>query len=336
MNKGVYRDLYCIAGSGERLISLLNHRALKQVHIIDNNSEALFLTELKLTALKHLSVKNYLEFIGFIEGTSDRIKAFEKLRSLLSAQCRTFWQYHLDLIRGGVLYCGQFERFLARIRPVLRIYLGDNFYKHNDSALEHIGPFPEKKWNLLRWIFSKRWAYRLAGNNDLAFISDTADQQIIPNGLHQTIKDNSAGKNCMFHLIFNGNLHSMNEMYLPVSFQRKELEQIKKALVTESFQVTFHEQDLLSFAKQNKVNDKHGAFFSISDILSFENKPYLKAFLGSLQSKNRCTVIFRSFLSHRMNAADLTELEKYCQSITDHSDSERTNMYQVIESVMSL
>jgi len=336
MNNGVYKELFCVAGSGERLIALLNHNNLQYVRIIDNNQDALFLTELKLAALKVFSVTNYLEFIGFKDGHSNRILEFEKLAFLLSPGCYKYWQNHLSLIKVGVLHCGQFEKFLKRIRPGLKIFLGNKFYKCFNTGNYEDQSFPQTRWNFMKWIFSKRWSYRLAGNTDSAFVSKTANQLIIPNGLNQTLKENAVDKNCMFHLIFKGNLLSMKEKNLPVSFQRKELEGIKMALEKKSFQMTFHNQDLLDFIKQFDFSNCNESFFSISDILSFENKFYLSQFIGAVKtrSKNKSTVISRSFLNHRMNTDDLTQLKNNGISIKDHSHLEQTRMYQVIENSM--
>ena len=57
--------IFCISGSGERLISLLDTPGLKKVVAIDFNPEAQFLLNLKLTAIQNLSVNSYLDFIGF-------------------------------------------------------------------------------------------------------------------------------------------------------------------------------------------------------------------------------------------------------------------------------
>ena len=95
LNSESYKDLFCIAGSGERLIALLDNPHLKRVHIIDNNKEALHLTELKLAALQTFSVDIYLDFIGVTDGKSNRIELFKKIKKELRVDCASFWQDNL-------------------------------------------------------------------------------------------------------------------------------------------------------------------------------------------------------------------------------------------------
>src|SRR5690349_17889002 len=71
-----------VAGSGERVIALLDQDMCKEVHAVDINQEALFLLELKLTALKALPVEDYLGFCGHaIVGNGRRATWFDHFKT---------------------------------------------------------------------------------------------------------------------------------------------------------------------------------------------------------------------------------------------------------------
>ena len=84
---GNYKTGACISGSGERLIALLDYPA-RDFYAIDINPDALKLLELKLKALEHLGVKEYLEFTGnTFSSSGDRIKMFNDISGSLSSEC---------------------------------------------------------------------------------------------------------------------------------------------------------------------------------------------------------------------------------------------------------
>lgn len=115
------KSLYAIAGSGERVIALMDCPTLKTVHLIDNNWDALYLCELKIAALGHLSVEDYLSFVGFAPASGQRWALFEVLKLMLSEGCRHFWATRQKNIEMGVCNCGHFEQFLQRANPIIRL-----------------------------------------------------------------------------------------------------------------------------------------------------------------------------------------------------------------------
>ncbi|MBT8191134.1 MAG: BtaA family protein, partial [Bacteroidia bacterium] len=102
MDRSRYDSLFAIAGSGERVISLMAHPHLENIHSIDLNKEALYLLELKLAALSALEVPEYLEFTGYTDGKNCRASLFREFRNQLTEECKYYWDNHIDYIDRGV------------------------------------------------------------------------------------------------------------------------------------------------------------------------------------------------------------------------------------------
>jgi len=333
LNSGLYEDLFCVSGSGERLIALLDHPSLKRINVIDNNREALYLTQLKLAALQTCTVETYLDFIGLSESKSDRIELFEKFKPRLTEDCVLYWQKNLKYIRKGILYIGHFEKFLSNFRPLLKIYLGPHFYQCFNIPFNKCKSFPHKRWALIRWFFSQRWVYLLAGNKDIAFVSKDGQQKLIPEALHQTLLDDTVSQNCLFHLIFNGHLNLMPEKHMPPSFQYEVLTQIKEFLQERRIEIKYYNQDVLTFGKTFDFTQCGNSFFSISDILSFDNLEYIKEFFKAIKDRSRSSsiLVLRAFIRNRMSENQIRELKKEFGAVKDLSHLENTKMYQVFE-----
>jgi S-adenosylmethionine:diacylglycerol 3-amino-3-carboxypropyl transferase len=122
MNQTSFQNLVCISGSGERVLALMGHSSLEQLFVVDSNLEALHLIELKLRALEKLSIKNYLEFIG-ISPSQNRVRTFKLIKTELTSPSRFFWEKKSYLIEKGVIHIGHFEQFLAKFRPLFKIFL---------------------------------------------------------------------------------------------------------------------------------------------------------------------------------------------------------------------
>ena len=331
LNTASYEDLFCIAGSGERLISLLDHPSLKRIHIVDNNLEALYLTQLKLAALQTFPVATYLNFIGLSEGEFDRIMLFEKIKNSLSDDCVQFWQKNIKYIRKGILHAGHFEKFLTNVRPLLKIYLGKYFYQCFSMPFHSCKAFPQKRWALLRWFFSKRWVHLLAGNKDIAFVSKDGQQYLIPEALNLTLLEDVVNKNPLFHLVFNGHLNMMPKEYLPPSFNYEVLNKTKNLLQEGNLEIHYYNQDMLAFGKTFDFTQCGKCFYSLSDILSFVDLDYIKQLFKTIQDRSQSgsTMVLRAFIRNRVSEDQLTELEMEFGAVKDLSHLENTKMYQV-------
>ncbi len=327
------KSLYAIAGSGERVIALMDCPTLDAVHLIDNNWDALYLSELKIAALAHLEVENYRSFIGFTPALGDRWAQFEALEPMLSEGCRHFWALQREAIEMGVCNCGHFEQFLQRANPIIRFFLGKGFYQCFSVKKADWKGFPTLRWRIVKAIFSYRWTYLLFGMKDSAFISKDAALQAIPAGLQKSLDEDAVAQSGLFHLVFNGTLHQMSEENLPPSFQKAVLQRIKTALSDGRLKVHYHFGDVLDVLKGLNIEREESSFFSLSDILSFVNLDYQQKLIGLITAANtgKGTLIFRAFVRNRLTQKQAADLKNQFATLQDLTTKERSHFYQVFQ-----
>jgi S-adenosylmethionine:diacylglycerol 3-amino-3-carboxypropyl transferase len=320
-----------VAGSGERVLALMDCVTCKRFAVVDINEEALFLLQLKLAVLVNATVETYLQFIGHEHETEEfRLSHFEEMKHFLPSDCRLYWEQRKRSIAKGILYAGQFENFLNRVRPVITTFLGHKF-KHIFDHPYKQNVFSNWRWKLVAWMFSQTSVYKLLGNKDIAFTSKDAHTSNIPVALENIIYSGKAHSSFIAHLIFKGHLNDMAEEYLPASLQRKVLRSIQERLRTKDIVIDYYSKDLLAFTRVQLTTGS--VFYSLSDILSFQDQKYLNELLEKIAVPGSI-VVGRSFLRNRLTPLQLDELAmKYGKAVT-YDDHDSTGMYQVF-SVMA-
>src|SRR5829696_3313570 len=84
LQQGSFPTAVVICGSGERVLSLMDNKVCKQIHVVDHNTEAIFLLQLKIVALSQLPVTSCLEFIGHHSmGGKERLDRFFSIEKWL-------------------------------------------------------------------------------------------------------------------------------------------------------------------------------------------------------------------------------------------------------------
>ncbi|MEP7376653.1 MAG: DUF3419 family protein [Chitinophagaceae bacterium] len=321
--------IVAVAGSGERVIALMDIETCKQVHIVDVNEEALLLLQLKLAALEELTVEEYLQFCGHYAATHKiRSHWFDQLKNKLTSSCKMYWESNLSGVEKGILYTGHFEKFLQRMRPSVNFFLGKNFLVAFSGNPIMLKKFPKAKWKLLSRLFSLRWIYKLWGNKDAAFVSKDAVTAHIPSALNEVIYKGEAGSCFMAHLIFKGHLREMKEDDLPPSLQKEVLLKIKNKLISSDITIRYHHTDILDFVNKKITAFNKPVFYSVSDILSFENLHYLQQLIDKTTSPGNY-LVWRAFLRNRANTGVNTLLASKPGELQEHTTDESTRMYQV-------
>ena len=318
-----------VSGSGERMISLMDHEDCKNYVAVDVNEEALFLLELKLTALEVLPVDEYWQFIGH-HTTPGKIREiwFEHMKNKLTPACRLYWEKKPEAIRQGILNIGHFEKFLARIRPFLIFFLGKYIVSLCTGGSADNNQFPGYRWKLVMWLFSRRWIYQIWGNKDVAFVSKDASIMHIPVALNDILYHGETQSCFMAHLLFKGHLRDMQDSDLPPSMQREVLQRIRQRLISATIKIQYHHTDILTFMQKNQATLEPPVFYSLSDILSFELPDYLDKFLQGIHMSEN-TVVWRTFLRHRTSTSMFASLEAKYPGLRDYTEKESTRMYQV-------
>ena len=320
-----------ITGSGERLLALLDAASLRRVIAVDTNREAQHLFALKLAALKTLSVSEYLAFVGHTAlSAAQRREQLAAVRPYLDEETQAYWLGRVSIIERGIVNAGHFERYLARLRPLLNLVLGPQFSRCFTTPVTEIANFPHRRWQGLMRLFSQTWVYQLTGNTDLAFTAPDCDSQLIARALQQTLKQDACADSFMFHLIFTGHLRNMVQAQLPPSLQPAILERIQHRLRQDDLTIQFVHDDICQYLRQSPL-PAEAVFLSLSDLLSFVMAGELVSVLADTKaqySKTRVQGVVRSFLRHDFKPDELDRFSRFA-TIQEISKQERTRMYQV-------
>lgn len=327
-----YETIACVAGSGERVLALLDQPALKNVFAIDTNPTALYLLELKIAALTELGVDQYLNFIGSVSDlNTERITAFKYFKRKLSPACLEYWERQEETINRGVVNAGHFEKFIHRIRPILRLYFGKSVNQFVFSQPDN-SEFPSLRWIPIKLVFSQRWTYELLGNRDVAFIAGDASRSKIPEVIEQQVLDGVAWRSFMTHLIFRGDFNLMGENEKPLSFQKIFLKSIHEKLHSPGLKIHYCHGDWMKQCHARELFNRPSVFYSMSDLPSFVPLSYLEKFLSELLGKSSQSraVVMRSFLRNQLSSEFINSVgHRHEVDIQDLSAHESSGMYQV-------
>ena len=148
-------NVLCLMGGGERFFNLLADTSTQfKASVIDANINQKYLFELKKAAFQKFDYKNFCKFIGLDTSCSsrDRVKLYNQLKKSLSQNTINYWNSNYKWIKKGVLYCGNFERFLAFISKIFQLFFRNEIKTmYNSSSLE------EQKYNYTKCFSSIKW-----------------------------------------------------------------------------------------------------------------------------------------------------------------------------------
>lgn len=327
LNRSGKKRCVVVAGSGERVISLLDSDC-KEFVILDLNKAALYLTELKLVAIQYVDAKDYLGFVGADNSmeSEERISIYKSIKGNLNPNTAHFFDNNLNQIKDGILFSGEFEKFLGRVRPLLRFVLGEKFIDKITEGTYKLSLFERFRWKLVNLSFKLKMTYTLFGNKDQAFVGSGAKVNEIAKVLDRQFKNRTAHKSFMVHLIFRGDLVKMKDEHLPRSMSAKVLESIKTKLAQDDVLVSLKEVDLKEYLQKNILEE---TFISCSDILSFVKSNYVFDMLRVISGRGN-QVVLRAFIRNRLSSADLKEIDGFRFNISEVTSVEKTGMYQVL------
>ncbi|MCM1130352.1 MAG: BtaA family protein [Roseburia sp.] len=109
-----------IASALDNSLAFLENEDIK-VFAIDSNPSQVYLSKLKIAAIKHLSYHEFLIFLGFQEG--DSLEIYQVLQNTLDEETKRYFDEHLFLIENKLIRAGRFEYyfhlFQKKILPLI-------------------------------------------------------------------------------------------------------------------------------------------------------------------------------------------------------------------------
>jgi S-adenosylmethionine-diacylglycerol 3-amino-3-carboxypropyl transferase len=138
------------------------------VTAVDLNASQNHLVELKVAALRWLTMPEILSFFGVARGAPERrIRTYRTIRPLLSARATEFWDNHEELLGRGALTCGVSEQFISVVVRVVKLFIHGRRKIERLLALETLEQqrdFFDREWNTRRWrllfpALLNRWTF---------------------------------------------------------------------------------------------------------------------------------------------------------------------------------
>ncbi|WP_420860526.1 DUF3419 family protein [Algirhabdus cladophorae] len=145
---GEASKILCITGSGTRPLDLLMTDAA-EVIAFDVNPAQNALLSLKIAAIKSLSYREFLTFIGVTSG--DRSELYQRVRAHLGEHQQAYWDARSSQIRKGLWYAGKWEKLLFWNAKFLRLFRG----KSIDALMN--APTLEHQSQIWRDVFADGW-----------------------------------------------------------------------------------------------------------------------------------------------------------------------------------
>ena len=141
-----------IASAGDNSLSLLS-RSPSLVLAIDINPVQLACVEIRKAAFQKLSYDELLAFLG-VTDADNRNNLYQRLRTDLSVESRSFWDQHPDFINKGIIHTGKFENYFALFRKRILPLIHSSKDVERLLSIHDIGErtdFYNNSWNTFGW-----------------------------------------------------------------------------------------------------------------------------------------------------------------------------------------
>lgn len=156
-----------VSSGGCTALSLLAAGAAR-VTAVDLNASQNHLVELKVAALRRLTMPEVMSFFGVARGTPQRrVRTYETIRPQLSERAVDFWDAHQSMLGRGALMCGVSEQFISMVVKVVKLFIHGRRKIERLLSLESLEQqreFFDREWNTRRWrllfpALLNRWTF---------------------------------------------------------------------------------------------------------------------------------------------------------------------------------
>ncbi|MDP2039471.1 MAG: DUF3419 family protein [Ignavibacteria bacterium] len=292
--------ILCITGSGSRTLDLLTQNP-KEIISIDINPSQNYLLELKMAAIHEFDYEDFIRFIG-LEVDTHRLEKYYRVSHLLSKQAKKFWDKNQRLIRMGVIYQGEWEKYFRLLAVALKIIKSKELKKlFNCKTLEEQRNVWNEEWDTLPWqvflkIISARmcWKYLF---RDPAFFRYVPKNFSILRYLH--FKFNNGANNLQFSQSPFVSILMKGKLEIGAGLPPHLVESNYKILKSNLQRVRPTTASLLEYLS-NGTTEKFDSF-SLSDMTSYTSPSEFENLYQNIlrHSKEGASICERQFLVKR-------------------------------------
>lgn len=326
-------QVIAIAGSGSRVVPLLA-KSPQELICVDLSAEQLYLTELRIECVRHLSYIEFMQFFGYpsaSDSVSGREELFNKLITLSPAAKEFFLNLFNNTSWKSLLYSGKWEQNARKFSPFIQKFVGKKGLKIFDcETLEeqrayYAHQFPQRAWHCFLRIYAilMRITWKVKPS-----IFPQVDPKISFYQVYKKIFDEMflktlARENYILQLIFHGEI--IFSEALPAECDPFLFQQAQKGLL--KTKVSYVQDDIISAIGKNK--SKSG-FISLSNAPSYFPYELARNYLKQISSQLSESAIL--VVRHFLNDPTVTCLDGFTDVSEQYADilaKEITKTYEI-------
>lgn len=311
--------------------NILNAALLKPKKIlaVDFNPNQNHLLKLKITAIKKLKHKKFLELIG-VHPSKRRIKIYRSIRKNLNDETKSFWDTNKSLIKKGIIYNGKQERYIQLLGRYIRSLKGDHCL---EELLKCKNTKQQKKffnknlkgffWNLFfRIVYSK--PVMLIVKDKLVFnqITENHYPKKFRSRVEKAIKTLPLNTNSFASLALMG--YYLDKKFYPEYLKKENYKTLKKYVN----RIEIKTGDITQILK--KLPDKSYDKFNLSNVFDWVNKEEFKKNLKEIIriSRNKGRFCYYNTLMKRDIPKNLKNIRVYKKQSKKLLEKDRSFLYE--------
>ena len=289
-----------IASAGDNVLSLLLADPA-MVIAADISQVQLFVLELKMASIQHLSYHEVLEFLGF-RSTVNRKALFSRILPFLSKDAAQYFVHSQDKwLKTGLIHQGKFEKYFQLFSQKILPFIHNKrkiSQLFEQKTAEEQRQFFQKKWNTWRWrslfkLFFSSWVMGRLGR-DPAFFNEVnvPVSSFILFKAEQQLASTNAQNNHFLRYNLTGTFGDLLPHYLRLD----NFETIKSRLSRIQFFHGFAEDAVAQFGNFDAMNLSNifeympqNEFEEVSNQLAKGLNPHGKMAYWNLMVKRRCS-----------------------------------------------
>jgi S-adenosylmethionine-diacylglycerol 3-amino-3-carboxypropyl transferase len=274
---------------------------------LDLNPTQNYLLELKMAGFRSLTRAELLAFLGVIPSET-RMHTYRSIKEQLSMEARKYWDENPDMIRGGVIHCGRYEKYMRSLGKWLRRIIGARAINRmfDASGREERQLVYESMWNNVRWklftrIFLSRWVMTYLF--DKAFFAQLEDSFSFGDHFRSVVKRGvtrfSASQNPFLSYMLSGRYSSLD--HLPLYLRKESFELIRSRID----RISIHNESCESLFE--RLPESSVSKFNFTNIFEWMSEEDFGQLLRSTirVAQDGAVITYRNLLVDRNRPTDL-------------------------------